>query len=144
MSFIYIFKNICWSFSFLFLWKVWIPVAQRRGSTIFFDWVRGGQTFFSHFCDLPQWWNHLSAAWSLISSTSYVFKWLYSPSFIWLKFKVWTIIIITTVPTQIVDTATILGFGLFGAATIKTEFTIILIFILDPKNIHFFTKKYIF
>ena len=29
-----------------------------------------------------------------------------------------------TVPTRIVDAATILGFGLFGAATIQTESTI--------------------
>ena len=45
-----------------------------------------------------------------------------------------------TVPAQIVDMATISSFGLFGAATIQTESTIILNFLLDPKNIHFFTK----
>ena len=56
--------------------------------------------------------------------------------------------ITNTVPARIVEAATILGFGLFGAATIQTESTIqisestiIPIFILDPKNIHFFTKK---
>ena len=31
--------------------------------------------------------------------------------------------ITNTVPTRIVDAATILGFGLFGAATIQTEST---------------------
>ena len=57
----------------------WALFVRKGGSTIFFNPQRGGQAFFltdsgggqaffSHFCDLPQWWNHLSAAWSLNSS----------------------------------------------------------------------------
>ena len=39
---------------------------ERGGSSFFLSDSGGGQSFFSHFCDLPQWWNHISAAWSLI------------------------------------------------------------------------------
>ena len=40
-------------------------LTLKGGVKHFFDWFRGGQAFFSRFCDLRQIWNHLSAAWSL-------------------------------------------------------------------------------
>ena len=49
---------------------------------------------------------------------------------------------LNTVPTRIVDAATILGFGLFGAATIQTESTIQWVYYYS--NFYIGSEKYTF